>query len=211
MQTHSRDAAIRAQAAAWDHGYKVGPKRAQKANEVWAIRFEPSHRGDLRDRALFDLAIDSKLRGCDIVKLRIGDIVSGGQVRCRATVLQQKTGRAVQFEITETTGESVLARLRRRGGAIDEYLFTSRLHGSAHMGTRQYAQFVHEWIAAIRLTTEDYGTHSLRRTKASLISKPTGNMRAVQIVLGHTGIESTVRYLGIDVEDALALWEAVDI
>lgn len=211
MHTHSQEATIGAKAPAWDHGYKVGPKRALKAKEVWAIRFELSHRGNLRDRALFDLAIDSKLRGCDLVKLRIGDIVTGGQIRRRATVVQQKTGRPVQFEITETTRESVLAWLKQRGGSIEEYLFTSRLHASTHMSTRQYARLVHEWVAAIGLTTEDYGTHSMRRTKASLIYKQTGNLRAVQILLGHTKIESTVRYLGVDVEDALALSEAVDI
>lgn len=90
-------------------------------------------------------------------------------------------------------------------------MFTSRLHGSAHMSTRQYGRLVHEWVAAVGLNTEDYGTHSLRRTKASILYKQTGNLRAVQILLGHTRIESTVRYLGVDVEDALALSEAVDI
>jgi integrase len=211
MQTHATGAAGRAAAPVWNHGYKIGPKRALKPKEVWAIRFELGGRPNPRDRALFDLAIDSKLRGCDLVKLRIGDIVSGGQIRHRATVVQQKTGRPVQFELSETTRESVHKWLTLRGGSIEEYVFTSRLHGSAHMSTRQYGRLVHEWVAAVGLNTEDYGTHSLRRTKASILYKQTGNLRAVQILLGHTRIESTVRYLGVDVEDALALSEAVDI
>jgi integrase len=211
MQTHATGAAGRAAATVWNHGYKIGPKRALKPKEVWAIRFELGGRSNPRDRALFDLAIDSKLRGCDLVKLRIGDIVSGGQIRHRATVVQQKTGRPVQFELTETTRESVLKWLTLRRGSIEEYVFTSRLHDSAHMSTRQYGRLVHEWVAAVGLNSEDYGTHSLRRTKASILYKQTGNLRAVQILLGHTRIESTVRYLGVDVEDALALSEAVDI
>lgn len=211
MQTHATGAAGRAASPVWNHGYKIGPKRALKPKEVWAIRFELGGRDNPRDRALFDLAIDSKLRGCDLTKLRIGDIVSGGQIRHRATVVQQKTGRPVQFELTETTRESVLKWLTLRGGSIEEYVFTRRLHGSAHMSTRQYGRLVHEWVAAVGLNSEDYGTHSLRRTKASILYKQTGNLRAIQILLGHTRIESTVRYLGVDVEDALALSEAVDI
>jgi integrase len=183
----------------------------QRPKEVWAIRFELGARPNPRDRALFDLAIDSKSRGCDLVRLRIGDVVSDGQTRHRATVVQQKTGRPVQFEISETTRESVHKWLTVRGGTIEEYVFTSRLHGSAHMSTRQYGRLVHEWVSAIGLNSEDYGTHSLRRTKASILYKQSGNLRAVQILLGHTRIESTVRYLGVDVEDALELSEAVDI
>jgi integrase len=145
------------------------------------------------------------------VKLRIGDVVSGGQVRHRATVVQQKTGRPVQFEITETARESVLAWLTERGGPLDDFLITSRLHASRHMSTRQYARLLHAWVSAIGLNSEEYGAHSLRRTKAALIYKRTGTLRAVQILLGQTRIESTVRYLGVDVEDALALSEGTEI
>lgn len=195
----------------WNHGYKVGAKKALKAKEVWAIRFELAHRGLVRDRALFDLAIDSKLRGCDVVKIRIGDVVSGGEIRQRAMVVQQKTGRPVQFEITETTRKSISAWLGQRGGSLDDYLFPSRIGRCLHIGARQYGRLVDGWVSAIGLRAEDYGTHSLRRTKASLIYKQTGNLRAVQILLGHTKIESTVRYLGVDMEDALELAEGTDV
>ncbi|WP_333835083.1 tyrosine-type recombinase/integrase [Rubrimonas sp.] len=211
MQKHATGAAGRAAAPVWSHGYKIGPKRALKPKEVWAIRFELGDRPNPRDRALFDLAIDSKLRGCDLVNLRIGDIVSGGQIRRRATVARQKTGRPVQFELSETTRESVLKWLTLRGGSIEEYVSTSRLHRCAHMSTRRYGRLVHAWVAAVGLNSEDYGTHSLRRTKASILYKQTGNLRAAQILLGRTRIESTVRHLGVDVEYALALSEAVDI
>jgi integrase len=160
---------------------------------------------------MFDFAIDSKLRGCDIVKVKIGDLVSGGRVRSRAIVVQQKTGRPVQFELLESARASILAWLECRKGALDDYVFPSRVDHADHISTRQYARLVDEWVTAIGLIQQDYGTHSLRRTKASIIYKQTGNLRAVQILLGHTKIESTVRYLGVDVEDALALAEGTEV
>lgn len=177
----------------WNTGFKIGPKKAFQAKEVWEIRFYLQNRGLVRDRALFDLAIDSKLRGCDLVKIRIGDIAAGGEIRRRATVIQQKTGRPFQFESTETARESLIAWLDVRGGSIEDFLFPSRLTRCPHLGTRQYARLVNEWVEAIGLPPEEYGTHSLCRTKASLIYKKTGNLRAVQILLGHTKIESTFR------------------
>ena len=196
---------------AWNAGHKLGAKRPLKPKQVWEIRFwlEREHR--LRDRALFDLAIDSKLRGCDLVRVKIGDLVSGGRVRTRALMIQQKTGRPVQFELLEPARVSILNWLERRGGTIDNYAFPSRLDGSAHLSTRQYGRLVDEWVTAIGLRREDYGTHSLRRTKAAIIYKQTGNLRAVQILLGHTKIETTVRYLGVEVEDALALAEGTEV
>ncbi|MEN3794535.1 tyrosine-type recombinase/integrase [Fulvimarina sp. MAC3] len=167
----------------------------------------------VRDRALFDLAIDSKLRGCDVVKVKIGELTSGGRVRTRAIVVQRKTKRPVQFELLEPARSSLLVWLELRGGTIDDYAFPSRIDRTGHISTRQYARLVDEWVTAIGLRREDYGTHSLRRTKASIIYKATGNLRAVQILLGHTKIESTVRYLGVDVdvEDALTLAERTEI
>lgn len=195
----------------WNDGRMVGAKKPLKPKHVWAIRFFLEHEGRLRDRALFDLAIDSKLRGCDVVKIKIGDLVSGGQIRHRATVIQQKTGRPVQFELLEPARASLLAWLERRGGCTDEFAFPSRIDPDAHLSTRQYARLVGEWIREIGLPGQDYGTHSLRRTKAALVYKRTGNLRAVQILLGHTKIETTVRYLGVDVEDALSLSEHTEI
>jgi site-specific recombinase XerC len=196
---------------AWNAGRKLGAKRALKPQQVWAVRFWLDCQGRVRDRAMFDLAIDSKLRGCDIVKVRIGDLVSGGRVRSRAVVIQRKTGRPVQFELLEPARASILAWLECRGGTLEDFAFPSRTDATSHISTRQYARLVDEWVTGIGLHREDYGTHSLRRTKAAIIYKQTGNLRAVQILLGHTKIESTVRYLGVDVEDALMLAEGTDI
>ena len=195
----------------WNAGRMIGSKRALKPQQVWAIRFWLDREQRIRDRALFDLAIDSKLRGCDIVKIKIGDLVSGGQIRSRSIVIQQKTGRPVQFELLEPARSSILGWLERRGGTLEDFAFTSRVDHSDHISTRQYARLVDEWVIGIGLRAEDYGTHSLRRTKASIIYKQTGNLRAIQILLGHTKIESTVRYLGVDIEDALALAEGTEI
>ncbi|MCK0533263.1 MULTISPECIES: tyrosine-type recombinase/integrase [Sphingomonadales] len=195
----------------WNAGRKVGAKRALKPRQIWAVRFFLDQHGRIRDRALFDLAIDSKLRGCDLVKIRISDIVCDRKIRTRATVVQQKTGRPVQFELMDDARASLLKWLELRGGSLEDYAFPSRTDHAAHISTRQYARLVDEWVKGIGLPSEDYGTHSLRRTKASIIYKATGNLRAVQILLGHTKIESTVRYLGVDVEDALTLAEGTEI
>lgn len=196
---------------AWNAGRNLGAKRPLKPKQVWAVRFWLERERRSRDRALFDLAIDSKLRGCDLVRLRIRDLISGGRVRSRAIVVQQKTGRPVQFELLEPARASILGWLERRGGGLDDYAFPSRTDHARHLSTRQYARLVDEWVTAIGLRREDYGTHSLRRTKASIIYKKTGKLRAVQILLGHTKIETTVRYLGVEEEDALALAESTEV
>ncbi|NCP12919.1 MAG: tyrosine-type recombinase/integrase [Sphingomonadales bacterium] len=196
---------------AWNAGRSVGAKRALKPKQIWEIRFYLNERRRVRDRALFDLAIASKLRGCDLVRMKIGDIVSGGLIRTRALVMQQKTSRPVQFELLPDARASLIAWLERRGGTVDDYVFPSRVDRCGHLSTRQYARLVDEWVTGIGLMRSDYGIHSLRRTKASIIYRATGNLRAVQILLGHSKIENTVRYLGIDVEDALALAENTEI
>jgi len=196
---------------AWNAGKKVGTKRPFTQKQIWSIRFFLDREGRLRDRALFDLAIDSKLRGCDLVKIKIGDLVAGEDIRTRAIVIQQKTGKLVQFELTNDVRASLATWLERRGGTIDDHMFPSRINHAHHMSTRQYVRLVDEWVTAIGLRREEYGTHSLRRTKASMIYKATGNLRAVQILLGHTKIENTVRYLGVDIEDALLLAERTEI
>lgn len=195
----------------WNAGRKIGAKRALKPRQVWAIRFFLDQHRRMRDRALFDLAIDSKLRGCDVVKMKIGDLVMGGQVRARAIVVQAKTGKPVQFELMADARASLLAWLERRGGALGDYVFPSRIDPARPISTRQYARLVDEWVDGVGLRREEYGTHSLRRTKAAIIYKASGNLRAVQILLGHAKIENTVRYLGVDVEDALALAEGTEI
>jgi integrase len=196
---------------AWNAGRTVGAKRALKPRQIWEIRFFLNQHRRVRDRALFDLAIDSKLRGCDIVSMKICNLVSGGQIRSRAMIVQQKTKRPVQFELLADARASLLAWLERRGGSLEDYVFPSRIDHADHLSTRQYARLVDEWVTGIGLPRAEYGTHSLRRTKASIIYKATGNLRAVQILLGHSKIEDTVRYLGVDIDDALALAEGTEI
>lgn len=195
----------------WNTGQIIGAKRPLRPRDVWAIRFFLDEHHRLRDRAIFDLAIDSKLRGCDVVKIRIGDLVSAGSVRHRTTVIQQKTGRPVQFELMADARASLRAWLERRKGTVEDFAFPSRVDYLGHISTRQYARLLTEWVTAIGLDSRQYGTHSLRRTKASLIYKATGNLRAVQILLGHSKIENTIRYLGVDVDDALTLSERTEI
>ncbi len=173
----------------WNVGRIVGAKRALKPKQIWGIRFYLNQRCRLRDLALFDLAIDSKLRGCDLVQMKIGDIVSGGQIRARAIVMRQKTGRPVQFELLPDARASLLAWLDRRGGTVDDYVFPSRVDHDGHLSTRQYARLVDDWVTGVGLIRSGYGTHLLRRTKASIIYRATSNLRAVQILLGHSKIK----------------------
>lgn len=195
----------------WNKGKLVGQKSPLKLKEIWSIRIrlELSHR--VRDLALFNLALDSKLRGCDLLKLKVRDISHGEHISARAIVMQQKTGRPVQFEITEQTRKSVAEWLILADLKSDSFLFPSRIHDSPHLSTRQYARIVNEWVAEIGLDPTSYGTHTMRRTKASLIYRRTKNIRAVQLLLGHTKLESTVRYLGIEVDDALEMAEQTEI
>ncbi len=192
-------------------GKLTGQKPALKMKEVWSIRTRLELEGDVRNLVLFNLAIDSKLRGCDLVRLKVGDVAAGGHVKSRGVIIQKKTGRPVQFEITENTRRSLTALFGGRMPGADDYLFQSRLEASPHLSTRQYARIVQGWVASIGLNPATYGTHSLRRTKAALIYRKTGNLRAVQLLLGHTKLESTVRYLGVDVDDALEISTGIDL
>lgn len=195
----------------WNKGRLVGQKLPLKPREIWAIRVRLQMSRRIRDLALFNLAIDSKLRGCDLVRLRVGDIFQGGKVLNRAMVMQRKTGQPVKFELTEQTRDAVRAWITKTRGDAENFLFPSRFHRVPHLSTRQYARIVKFWVALIGLDEALYGTHSLRRTKATLIYRRTKNLRAVQLLLGHTKLESTVRYLGIEVDDALEIAEQTEI
>jgi integrase len=195
----------------WNRGRLIGQKPPLKLREVWAIRTRLQIADRLRDLAMFNLAIDSKLRGCDLIALRVDDVELSGHVRPRATVLQRKTGRPVQFEITEQTRGAVQNWITRADRKPGQFLFPSRVGKDKPLGTRHYARLVDGWVRSIGLDPALYGTHSLRRTKVALIYRRTGNLRAVQLLLGHTKLESTVRYLGIEVDDALAIAEQTDI
>lgn len=192
-------------------GKLTGQKPALKMKEVWAIRARLELGRRVRDLALFNLALDSKLRGCDLVALRVEDVTAAGEVKSRGVIVQKKTGRPVQFEITPQTRAAVGELMAKGRPAPSDYLFPSRLKSSPHLSTRQYARIVQRWVSSIGLNPATYGTHSLRRTKAALIYRKTGNLRAVQLLLGHTKLESTVRYLGVEVDDALAISEQVDL
>jgi len=188
----------------WNQGRIVGPKPPLKPKHIWAIRTRLQHDGRVRDLAMFNVGIDSKLRGCDLVKLRVADIHLGDSIRLRTTIVQQKTGRPVPFELTDPTREALAAWLKKRG------LLPSRSHVGDHVTTRPYSRLVADWVALAGLDPAAHGTHSLRRTKVALVYKRRGNLRACQLLLGHTKLESTVRYLGIEVDDALVLSEQTD-
>ena len=186
----------------WNKGSLVGQKPSLKLREIWAVRTRLQLAGRTREIALFNLAIDSKLRGCDLVRLRVRDVAHGAHMLSRASVEQQKTQQPVRFELTEQTREAVAAWIAEAKLSAGDYLFPSRQHQSLHLSTRQYARIVKRWISLLGGDPQEYGTHSLRRTKATLIYRRTKNLRAVQLLLGHRKLESTVRYLGIEVRSS---------
>src|ERR1022692_4830393 len=195
----------------WNKGKLVGQKAPLKLRDIWAIRVRLEIGDRKRELALFNLALDSKLRGCDLVRLRVRDVAHGDRIAARAIVMQSKTQRPVQFEITEPTRLSVFVWIRQAALKTEDYLFPSRLHLSPHLSTRQYARIVETWVSEIGLDAGAYGTHTMRRTKASLIYRRTKNLRAGPPLLGHSKLESTVRYLGIEVDDALEMAEQTEV
>jgi integrase len=195
----------------WNKGKLVGAKPPLRPSHVWSIRTKLQMQGRTRDLALFNLAIDSKLRGCDVVAVRVDDVAPSGYAMDRATIRQRKTGRPVRFELTDQTRMAIDEYLKLTQRNTGQLLFAGRGDGMRGLTTRQYARLVQEWVAGIGLDPAKFGTHSLRRTKAVLIYRRTGNLRAVQLLLGHTKIESTVRYLGIEVDDAIEIAEKIDI
>lgn len=203
--------AIRALRPAWNKGRIVGQKRPLKPKHVWAIRVRLELAENHRDLALFNMAIDSKLRGCDLCRMQVVDVMASGQIKERASVLQNKTQKPVRFEISEGTQASVAKWMEDPLMVGSEFLWPGRFHERLHISTRQYARIVRDWVTSIGLEATAYGTHSMRRTKVTQIYKKTGNLRAVQLLLGHTKMDSTVRYLGVELEDALAIAEAIEI
>lgn len=210
MQDNANLVLSAAKGIPWNKGKLIGAKPPLRQKHVWAIRSMLQIERRTRDLAMFNLAIDSKLRGCDVISIKVDDIAPNGYAVDRATVRQRKTARPVRFELTEQTREAVDDYLKVARKMPGEFLFTGP-RSELSMTSRQYARLVSDWIVGIGLDPHLYGTHSLRRTKATLIYRRTGNLRAVQLLLGHTKIESTVRYLGIEVDDALAIAEQVDV
>jgi integrase len=193
----------------WNKNKLVGQKLPLKLQQIWAIRIRLELFNKVRDLALFNLAIDSKLRGCDLVALKVNDIAHGNSIQSRAIIVQKKTGTPVQFEITENTRLSLYALIEQSKLSSSDYLFKSRIQSSDHISTRQYGRIVDNWVSIIGLDHTQYGTHSMRRTKHSLIYKKTKNLRACQLLLGHRKLESTVRYLSIEVDVALEVSESI--
>ncbi|WP_299869716.1 tyrosine-type recombinase/integrase [uncultured Hoeflea sp.] len=196
---------------AWNNGRIIGQKRPLLPRHVWAIRVRLELANCIRDLALFNLAIDSKLRGCDLVKLKVAYVFSSGAMRERTSILQSKTKTPVRFEITEGTKKALSDWINDPKMRGHDHLWPGRVHDRLHISTRQYARMLKNWVRSIGLEPSAYGTHSMRRTKVAQIYKKTGNLRAVQLLLGHTKMDSTVRYLGVDLEDALVISEAVEI
>lgn len=195
---------------AWNKGRIIGQKRPLLPKRVWAIRARLKLAGNFRDLVLFNFAIDSKLRGCDLVRLAVTDLVRDDRVRERVSVIQSKTKRPVQFALSENTRDTIAAWIGSPEMIGCRFMFPSRFHDRPHISTRQYGRLVRDRVGAIGLEPSGYGTHSLRRTKAAEIYRKTGNLRAVQLLLGHTKVDSTVRYLGVELEDALSIAEQID-
>ena len=195
----------------WNKGIIMGQKPPLKRSEVWAIRIRLQIAEQVRDLAMFNMAIDSKLRACDLVRLRVRDVAHGPQISSRAIVMQRKTRHPVQFEITAQARAAVHKLIVENRLEAQDYLFSSLYSSSNHISTRQYAKLLKDWVGSIGLDPTAYGTHSLRRTKATLIYRRTKNLRAVQLLLGHTKLESTVQYLGIELDDALEIAEQTEV
>lgn len=195
----------------WNKGKIIGQKAPLRQQEIWSIRARLEIANNLKELALFNLAIDSKLRGCDLVALKVSDVMRSGDILTRTSVVQQKTGTPVMFEIIAHTRQSLRTWIAHAKLNTTDYLFPSRKHTVPHLGTRAYDRLVHKWVSSIGLDSRGYGTHSMRRTKVSILYKRDKNLRAIQLLLGHKKIESTVRYLGIDVQDALEASENLDI
>jgi len=159
-------------------------------------RVPPANESRVRELALFNLGIDSKLRGCDLVALKVRDVCHGDQLATRAIVMQHKTQRPVQFEITQATRDALQTWIKQAGLKPEDFLFPSWLHGSPHLGARQYARILGHWVDELGLDSSEYGTHSMRRTKATLIYRRTKNLRAVQLPLGQGPLSLGLLTLG---------------
>ncbi|TMP41970.1 MULTISPECIES: tyrosine-type recombinase/integrase [unclassified Pseudoalteromonas] len=195
----------------WNKGRIIGQKAPLRPQEVWSIRARLEMVRNIKELALFNLAIDSKLRGCDLVSLKVSDVMRSGEILARTSIVQHKTGTGVQFEITQQTRKWVKQWIEIQGLGYDDYIFRSRINSVPYMATWTYDRIVHKWVESIGLDSSLYGTHSMRRTKVSILYKRDKNLRAIQLLLGHKKIESTVRYLGIDVQDALEASENLEL
>lgn len=196
---------------AWNHGRIIGQKRPLLPKLFWAIRVRLEIAKATRDLALFNTAVDSKLRGCDHVTLKVSDVLAAGVIKDRVSILQSKTQTPMRFELMDGTRKSLMEWIADPIMTGHAYLWSGRFHDRPHISTRQYARMLKDWVASIGLEPSAYGTHSMRRTKVTQIYRKTGNLRALQLLLGRSKMDITVRFLGVDLEDALATSESVEI
>ena len=196
--------------AAWNKGKRVGQKKAFKLEEIWRIRIRLEIEKKLEQLTLFNLAIDSKLRSCDLISLKVRDISSASLIQSRAMIEQQKTHKEVQFEITPKTQQCLSQWVCINKLSSSDFLFPSPRKYGCHIFYHYYANIVKNWVSTLGLDITQYGTHSLRRTKASHIYAKTKNLRAIQLLLGHSKLQSTIEYLGVEIEDALSISEGTE-
>jgi integrase len=182
----------------WNKGKVIGRKLPLSLRQIRSIRVRLKSARQIRELALFNLAIDSNLNACDLVQLRVRDVAKGRRILSRTTIAQLESRRAIHFEISDETRDSVAAWIAHEKLKSDKDLFPSRLSESPHLSTRQFARLVASWVGSIGLHPGAYGTQSLRRTKAALIYRRSRSLLAAQLFLGHTRLRSTARFLGID-------------
>ena len=192
-------------------GKRVGPKRPFTSGHVWETRQYLKLKGRTRDLALFNLGIDSKLRACDLLDIQVSDVNSGSSVFQQATIVQKKTEVPVTFEITDATRASVQMWIEEAELSPNDFLWRSRNGESRHLSMSQYSRIIKHFAEVVGADPSAFATHSIRRTKVTLIYRKTQNLRACQLLLGHKKIENTVRYLGFELDDALKISRDIDI
>ncbi|WP_337220113.1 tyrosine-type recombinase/integrase [Vibrio parahaemolyticus] len=191
-------------------GHLTGQKKPFKLEDIWRIRTRLEIEENIMELALLNLAIDCKLRSCDLLRMKVRDISSGGVIQDRVLYSQSKTGREVQFEITSRTAQSLAQWIMKSQITAADYLFPSSRKPDNAMSYSHYLKIIRRWAAKLGYEPYLYGTHSMRRTKATLIYARTKNIRAVQLLLGHVKLDNTIRYLGVEIEDALNISESTD-
>ncbi|MCG9627523.1 tyrosine-type recombinase/integrase [Vibrio mediterranei] len=192
-------------------GHLTGQKKPFKLEDIWRIRTRLEIESNIMELALLNLAIDCKLRSCDLLRMKMRDISSGGVIQERVLYSQSKTGREVQFEITSRTAQSLTQWLIHSQLSAQDYLFPSPRQQGKAMSYSCYATIIRRWAKELGYDPYLYGTHSMRRTKATLIYARTKNIRAVQLLLGHAKLDNTIRYLGVEMEDALNISENLEL
>jgi len=188
-------------------GKVVGAKRAFTEAQIQGLRLALTTKGMVRDLALFETALSTMLRSGDLVRLKVSDVRDSlGQMKRSFTIRMEKTSKPVEVTISETAREAIEALIAHNGIDDQHYLFTAPTRPKGeHMASVTYRKLVKDWCRLIHLDPAQYSTHSLRRTRPSIIYRRTGNLRSIQLLLGHSNIGMTQRYLGIEEEDALDL------